>query len=60
MNASQVHIVAQQLLETYGSRAVSLAAQKAQELDRDGDSKQAQDWRRIEAALVVLSGPSAS
>jgi hypothetical protein len=60
MDASQVHVTARQLFASAGPKALAIAAQKANELDRDGDTEQARLWRRIEAALVLMAGPRAS
>jgi hypothetical protein len=60
MDASQVHTAARQLFESTGSKAIAIAARKANDLDRSGDAEQARHWRRIEAALVLMTGPCAS
>jgi hypothetical protein len=60
MDAAQVHNTARQLFESAGPKAIAIAAQKANELDRSGDAEQARHWRRIEAALVLMTGPCAS
>lgn len=60
MDSSHVHATARHLFETAGPRAVAVAAQKAGELERAGKADQARDWRRIEAALVLMNGPRAS
>lgn len=60
MDASQVHSTARQLFESTGTKAVAVAARKASDLDRSGDREQARLWGRIEAALILMSGPRAS
>jgi hypothetical protein len=55
-----VHATARQLFQSAGPKAVALAAQKASALEREGKAEQAKDWRRIEAALVLMVGPRAS
>jgi hypothetical protein len=60
MDASQIHLAARQLLEAAGPKAVAIAAQKAKELEGLGDNQEARDWRRVEAALVLMIGPRVS
>jgi hypothetical protein len=36
------------------------AARKAAEFEKQGDQKQAEDWRRIQAAIGSMRGPHAS
>jgi hypothetical protein len=60
MDATHIHSAARQLFESAGPKAVAVAAQKANDLDRSGNHEQAQIWRRIEAALVIMAGPRAS
>jgi hypothetical protein len=43
-------------METHGDKAAVEAAQKAVALEHAGDREQAQIWRRIEAALVLMRG----
>ena len=57
MKESDIHDYAQQLLEAHGGIAVAEAAQRACSLEEQGDSEQAKNWRRIEAALRLLRGP---
>jgi hypothetical protein len=57
MNTAQVQAIACQLFEAQGSKAIAVAAQKALTLERHHVSDQAQIWRRIEAALMLLRGP---
>jgi hypothetical protein len=58
MQATQTHIYARRLLETQGWKAIAEAAQKARGYERSNDVEQAQAWRRIEAALLNMRGPS--
>ena len=58
MQARQTHIYARRLLETQGWKAIAEAAQKARDFERSNDVEQAQAWRRIEAALLNMRGPS--
>jgi hypothetical protein len=60
MQATETHIYARRLLETQGWKAIAEAAKKAREFERSNDARQAQAWRRIEAALLNMRGPSES
>jgi hypothetical protein len=60
MEATEAHIYARQLLETHGWTAIVTAAQRAKQCERHNDAEQAQAWRRIEAALILMRGPRAS
>ena len=60
MEEDQVMDYARQLLEAHGNRAIAEAAQKASALEQQGEQEQAKTWRRIEAALKLMSGPHAS
>jgi hypothetical protein len=51
---------ARQLLDAQGFKAIAQAAQKASAFEAQGDAKQAQTWRRIEAALIEMRGPHES
>ena len=60
MQAMQIQEHARMLLAAHGSKAIAEAAQKARELENTGDKAQADDWRRIEAALRHMHGPKMS
>ena len=60
MQATEVLDYARQLFEARGFQAIAEAAQKASAFEQKGDSKQAETWRRIEAALIQMRGPHAS
>jgi hypothetical protein len=60
MSELEVYDYARQLFEAHGSKAIAEAAQKATALAQQGDEKQAETWRHIEAALKAMRGPSAS
>jgi hypothetical protein len=51
---------ARQLLEAHGAQAVVEAAQKAVSCEMRGDTKHAETWRHIEAALKLMRGPHQS
>ena len=60
MREIDVHDYARQLLEAHGDKAVAEAAQKACALEQQGQSEEAETWRRIEASLKLMRGPHAS
>ncbi|MBO0765253.1 MAG: hypothetical protein J2P50_11785 [Hyphomicrobiaceae bacterium] len=60
MHATQVEEYARQLLEAHGAKAAAEAAQKAAAFERSGDKEQAEAWRQIEAALLLMRGASQS
>ena len=60
MQTAEVQDYARQLFEAHGSRAIAEAAQKARAYEEEGDSEQAETWRRIEAALIRMRGPHVS
>ena len=57
MHTSQIQEFARQLREAHGDKAAAEAAQKAVACERAGDKEQAETWRRIEAALLLMRGP---
>jgi hypothetical protein len=60
MQATEVHDYARQLLESQGFSAIATAAQKARMFEQQGDKEQAENWRRIEAAILQMRGPHES
>jgi hypothetical protein len=60
MLATEIQAHARKLQDSFGTKAAVEAAQKAKRLEESGEKEQAQDWRRIEAALKQSSGPHAS
>jgi hypothetical protein len=60
METTKVHVMARQLRDAHGARAVVAAAQKAARLEAQGNKTEAEIWRRIEAALMEMRGPHAS
>jgi hypothetical protein len=60
MDINTIHGHARQLVNTYGNKAELEAAQKASECERNGEIRQAADWRRIQTAIKELRGPHAS
>jgi len=60
MHTIEIQEHARKLLDAHGDKAVWEAAQKARRLEEAGDREQAETWRRIEAALMQMSGPHVS
>lgn len=60
MEISEITRYARQLKEAFGDAALAEAAQKAKDFKLKGDSENAENWRRIEAALRQMQGPHAS
>jgi hypothetical protein len=60
MNATEIQDYARRLLQAHGNKAVVEASQKAVAFEKAGDQEQAQTWRRIGAAIVLLRGPRQS
>jgi len=60
MDATKIQDYARQLLAAHGARAIAEAAQKAAACEKAGDKEQAQTWRRVEAALLLMHGPRQS
>lgn len=57
MQAVEIQDQARRLLDAHGHKAIAEAAQKAKALEEAGRNSDAQDWRRIEAALKQMQGP---
>jgi hypothetical protein len=60
MDVAHIQNYARRLYEAQGAKAIAEAAQKAAGYERSGQSEEAQTWRRIEAALMLLRGPRES
>ena len=60
MNTIEIQEHARKLKDAHGDKAILEAAEKARELEEAGDREQAENWRRIEAALMRLRGPHES
>jgi hypothetical protein len=56
MHTTEIQDYARRLLDAHGAKATAEAAQKAVAFEKAGDKEQAQTWRRIEAALLVMRG----
>ena len=60
MNAIEVRDYARRMVDAHGTKAIAEAAQKAVAHESSGDTEQAKNWRRIEAALRQMQGPHES
>ena len=60
MHAIEIQEHARKLRDARGDLALPQAAQKARDFEQKGDTKQAETWRRIEAALRHMQGPRVS
>lgn len=60
IKATDVEEYARQMWDSKGAASISEAAQKAVSFEKAGDVEQAKTWRRIEAALIQMSGPRES
>jgi hypothetical protein len=60
MNAVEIQAHARKLFDVYGTKALAEAAQRVRQLEERGDKPKAEDWRRIQAALMEMRGPNAS
>jgi hypothetical protein len=60
MDMNEIHDYARRFIGAHGDKAASEAAQRAAECEKGGDAVQAEDWRRIEAAIKEMRGPHAS
>lgn len=60
MEAVAIHAYARKLMEVRGGQALADAAQRAVALEKQGETEQAETWRRIEAAVRMMHGPKMS
>jgi hypothetical protein len=60
MHTTDIQDYARQLFEAHGFKAIAEAAQKARVFEEQGDKEQAQTWRSVEAALMLMRGPNES
>lgn len=56
----QVHVIARQMFEKHGLKAITQAAQNAQACENTGDTEEAREWRHIEDAMKMMRGPHQS
>ena len=60
MQAMEIQEHARKLREARANWPWLHAAQKARDFEHEGDTMQAETWRRIEAALRQMQGPRVS
>jgi len=60
MQAMDIQEVARKLRDARGDLALADAAHKARGFEEQGDTEQAETWRRIEQALRLMQGPHVS
>lgn len=60
MNAVEIQAHAQKLFAAHGPKALAEAAAKVRAFEASGDKSQADDWRKIQAALRNRKDPIAS
>ena len=60
MNMNEIHDYARRFLGTHGDQAEAEAARRAAGFEKQGDKSQAEDWRRIQAAISSMRGPHSS
>jgi hypothetical protein len=60
MPAIDIQDYAQQLLDAHGFKAIAEAAAKARDFEKRGNIEEAETWRRIEQALLLIRGPNES
>ena len=60
MDMMQIHDYARRLFAAFGDKAGVEAAQRASQLEADGDVGAARDWRRIENAIREMRGAKVS
>lgn len=60
MQTTEVHNFARKLLQAHGDKAEFEAAQKAATCERQGENKEAEMWRRVQASIKTMRGPRAS
>jgi hypothetical protein len=51
---------ARKLFEALGHKAIAEVAQKARVFEEQGNNEEADTWRRVEKALLVMRGPHAT
>lgn len=57
MQTSEIETYARQLFDQMGAKSIAHAAQKAAKATEGGNEDDAQNWRRIEEALLNMRGP---
>jgi hypothetical protein len=60
MRAMEIHDYARKLFERRGASAIAEAAQKAADLEKEGQTEDATNWRHISDAMRQMRGPHQS
>jgi hypothetical protein len=60
MDSMAIHDYARRFIGAHGDKAEFEAAQRATICERQGEKDQADDWRRIQAAIKEMRGPRVS
>ena len=60
MKTTAIAAFAQELMEAHGSKAEAEAAQKAVAAENAGNAEEAQNWRKVRAAISQMRGPHES
>ena len=60
MDSNAIHDYARRFVGAHGDKAELEAARRAAECERQGETNQAGDWRRIQAAIKEMRGPHLS
>jgi hypothetical protein len=57
MEMEKVASLARMLMDAHGAQAELAAARRQAEAQKKGDAREAEDWKRIRAAIVLAKGP---
>jgi hypothetical protein len=57
MDMEKVASLARMLIDAHGAQAELAAARRQAEAEKKGDAREAEDWKRIRAAIVQTKGP---
>jgi len=60
MRETEIHEYARRLLEAHGDKAIAEVAQRACACEEQNQTQEAENWRRVEAALKLMHGPHVS
>lgn len=60
MDMNEIHDYARRFIGAHGNQAEVEAAQKIADCEKHGEKDQAENWRRIKAAIKEMRGPHAS
>lgn len=60
MDSLQIDEYARRLYTAHGDKAEYEAAQRAKRCNEQGSEREAEQWRRVRAAIRILRGPNVS